>query len=66
MFLFAGNWCDQIFMKMIRFIFGVRISVLKAGTLTEERFDHSFPLHKADLVVLFNDRAAGHYSAIRK
>lgn len=67
LFLLAETWLDQCFLKMLRMVWGARITVVKACSLTEERFSHNVPINEADLVVLYNeDHEVGHYSAVCK
>ena len=54
------------FIKTLRVMFGVKITVLQAATLTELRVDHDCPLQKADFVLVYNQRELGHYSAACK
>ena len=66
-FLVPGNWCDQVFLKVCRTLWKVKITVINAKSLTEIRFNHDSPAGEADLVVVFNECGSlGHYSGASK
>ena len=46
-------------------MWGVKVTVVKAMSLTEERFEHDVGIDKADFVLVFNElNQCGHYSAV--
>lgn len=62
-----GKWLDQCFLKVLRIMWGAKITVVKAVSLTEERFNHNVTIDQADLVVVYNEHhECGHYSAVRE
>lgn len=64
---FVENWLDQCFIKVMRIIWGIKITVVKAASLTEERFEHDVDIYNADMVLIFNEQHdCGHYNAVRK
>lgn len=54
------NYGDHILLKAMSLKFGTKTTVLKAPTLTEERFRHQDPLKGADFVLVYN--GCQHYS----
>jgi len=56
-----GEWGDSIMLKTLSLFFGLRVTVLTATALTEQRFRHDLPMAKADLVLVYNGH--NHYSA---
>ena len=59
------SWGDAIVIKTASVLWGIRITVLQSTVSgpIEHRFRHKKKLAAADLVLVFNGRAHGHYSA---
>ena len=58
------NYGDSIMLRLISHMWGVRITVLNAVTLTEVRFRHQEELDQADMVLVYNGK--DHYNAAGK
>ena len=55
---------DHILLKAFSLKFGMRITILKAPTLTEERFRHEHRMSIVDIVLVYNGYQ--HYSGTGK
>lgn len=63
-FFASGNWCDQLFLKALSHLWGVKLTVVQAKSLTELRFNHDCPLEECEIALIYNqDPVLGHYSA---
>jgi hypothetical protein len=49
-----GAWGDQIVLRALSMMFGLSITVLNADGLYPLGFRHSRPLHRTDVVVVYN------------
>ena len=64
--MFAGNFLDDAFLQVLRYLFGLRMTVVNAMKLNENRLSHGFDLgSRINICLLHNSNAAmGHYSCI--
>ena len=55
-----SSYADSVILNALSHLWGVRITVLDATTLQEQRFRHNEDMERADIVLVYN--GVNHYS----
>ena len=57
-----GEWCDSIFIYLIAFCWGLRVTVVRSDCCAEVQYRHDKPLSEVDIGLMFNcSVSCGHY-----
>ena len=54
-----GTWGEDVVLHSLACLFDIRITVVNSASLEEYRYRHNLPLHRADVVLIYN--GANHY-----